>query len=347
MALRPSAHSTRRLIGQTGGVAVAMSALLLATGCSVLNGSSGSSSDTTSASSGGLEKSTITVAAQPFVDAAPLYIAQQKGYFKAEGLTVKIVSLPSATVIIPKVADGSVDIGEGNFDSVISAQIKKVADFKFVGIASSGKPGAVEVTTMPNSGITNVQGLEGKTVATNTQSDVLFFALEADLKAANVPLNTVQFATITHANIPQAIGSGQVPAGLQVQPYLAEAARQYGVRPVVDVFSGPTNGLPYNSYFATSKLTTQDPKTVAAFDRALAKGAADATANRKTIEQVLPGYTGVDPSIAALISTPNFPPALSAAQVQRDADLMTGFGFLKEKFDVTPMVWTPPASNGS
>src|SRR5205807_6538048 len=113
---------------------------------------------------------------------------------------VKIVSLPSATVIIPQVADGSVDIGEGNFDSVISAQYKKVADFKFVGIASAGKPGAVEVTALPSSGITNAQGLEGKTVGTNTQSDVLFAALEADLQAANVPLNTVSFTTVKHAD---------------------------------------------------------------------------------------------------------------------------------------------------
>lgn len=350
MALRPSAPSTRRrLAARAGGVgSVAAAALLLVTGCSVLNGGNGSSSDSSGPNSAGLEKPNITIAAQPFVDAAPLYIAQQKGYFKQVGLNVKIVSLPSATVIIPKVADGSIDIGEGNFDSVISAQYKKVADFRFVGIASAGKPGAVEVTAMPNSGITNAQGLEGKTVATNTQSDVLFAALEADLQAANVPLDTVKFTTITHADIPQAIGTGQVPAGLQVQPYLAEAARQYGVRPVVDVFSGPTNGLPYNSYFALGKLTQQDPKTVAAFDKALAMGAADATANRKDVENILPTYTNVDPTIASLISEPTFPPSLSAKQVQRDADLMTEFNIsFNTKFDAAAMCWFPPGTNTS
>jgi NitT/TauT family transport system substrate-binding protein len=349
MALRPSAPSTRRLIARAGGVgSVATAALLLVTGCSVLNGGNGSSSDSSGPNSAGLEKPNITVAAQPFVDAAPLYIAQQKGYFKQVGLNVKIVSLPSATVIIPKVADGSIDIGEGNFDSVISAQYKKVADFRFMGIATAGRPGEVEVLALPNSGITNAQGLEGKTVATNTQSDVLFAALEADLQAANVPLDTVKFTTITHANIPQAIGTGQVPAGLLVQPYLAEAARQYGARPAVDVFSGPTNGLPYNSYFALGKMTQQDPKTVAAFDKALAMGAADATANRKDVENILPTYTGIDPTLAALISLPTYPPSLSAKQVQRDADLMTEFNIsFNTKFDASAMCWFPPGTNSS
>jgi NitT/TauT family transport system substrate-binding protein len=349
MALRPSAPSTRRLVARSSGVvSVAAAALLLVTGCSALNGGNGSSSDSSGPNSAGLEKTTITVAAQPFVDAAPLYLAVQKGYFKQQGLTVKIVSLPSATVIVPKVASGAVDIGEGNFDSVISAQYKKTADFKFVGIASAGKPGAVEVTALPSSNITNAQGLVGKNVATNTQGDVLFGALEADLKAANVDPTSVHFVTITHAAIPQAIGTGQVPAGLQVQPYLAEAARQYGVRPVIDVFSGPTNGLPYNSYFSLSKMTQQDPKTLAAFDKGLAMGAADATANRKDVENILPSYTGVDPTIAALISEPTFPPALSAKQVQRDADLMTEFNIsFNTPFNVSSMCWTPPGTSGS
>ncbi|HEX4222268.1 MAG TPA: ABC transporter substrate-binding protein [Pseudonocardiaceae bacterium] len=349
MALRPSAFSTRRLTARAGAVAsVAAASVLLVTGCSALNGGSGSSSDSSGSNSAGLEKPNITVAAKPFVDAAPLYIAQQKGYFKQVGLNVKIVSLPSATVIIPKVASGAVDIGEGNFDSVITAQYKKVADFKFVGIASAGKPGAVEVTALPSSNITNAQGLIGKNVATNTQGDVLFGALEADLKAANVDPSSVHFVTITHSAIPQAIGTNQVPAGLQVQPYLAEAARQYGVRPVIDVFSGPTDGLPYNSYFSLSKLTQTAPKTVAAFDKALAMGAADATANRKDVENILPGYTGVDPTIAGLISEPSFPPSLSAKQVQRDADLMTEFNIsFNTKFDVSSMCWTPPGTSGN
>jgi len=340
MALRPSAHPTRRLIGRSGGVAVAAAALLLAAGCSVLNGSSGSTSGGSSAGAGNLETTSLTVAAQPFVDAAPLYIAQQKGYFKQAGLNVKIVPGPSATVIIPKVASGAVDIGEGNAVSVISADVKKVADFKFVGLASSGKPGAVQILALPSSGITNAQGLVGKTVGTNTLSDVLFVATAATLQANNVPLASVHFVVVPHPQIPQAIGSGQVQAGLLVEPYKTQTAKQFGAKPVVDVFSGPTNGLPYNSYFSTSKFVAAHPNTMKAFDEALAKGAADATANRKDVESILPTYTQVDATTAALISTPNFPTSVTAAQLQRDSDLMSEFGLLPGgPFNVSSMFW--------
>jgi NitT/TauT family transport system substrate-binding protein len=349
MALRPSTPSTRRRVGLTGGVAVTAAALLLASGCSVLNGSSGSSDSSSGSNCGGLEKSTINVAAQPFVDAVPLYIAMQKGYFKAACLTVKVTQLPSATTIMPKVHTGSIDIGEGNYASIIEAQIGKAGDYKFVAGASEGRPNSVEVMALPSANISSAKDLAGKKVGINTLDDVLYAAFAAVLQANNVDLKSVQMTKIKHADIPQAIGNGTVAAGLEVEPYKTEAARKYGARPVVDLFQGPAANLPFNSYFANSSFVQKNPKTVAAFVSALEKGAADANSNRKDVEGVLPTITGVDATTASLVALPNFPTTLSTKQVQRVSDLMHTFlpDDVPTPFNVSTMVWTPPAANGS
>ena len=348
MALRSIAHPvrrSRRLAVSLSGVAA--TALLLVSGCSVLNGSSGSSSDGSSSGSGSLEKTTINVAAQPFVDAAPLYIAKEKGYFKQEGLNVNIVSLPSSTVIIPKLVSGAVDVAEGNFGSAITAEYNKTGDFKFIAYATTGKPGAVQVLALPNSGINSAKDLAGKTIGTNTLKDVLYDALAATLEANNVPLTSVHMTVVPHPQVPQAIGSHQVDAGVLVEPYRTQAARTYGARPVVDLFSGPTANLPYNAYYVNSTFAKQYPHTVNAFLRGLWKGAEDATNNRKDVEQILPTYTNVDTTTASLIALPNFPTGLSTASVQRVADLSTKFGLIGGHFDVSSMIYSYTPSNGS
>jgi NitT/TauT family transport system substrate-binding protein len=138
-----------------------------------------------------------------------------------------------------------------------------------------------------------------------------------------------------------------VDAGVLVEPYRTEAARTYGARPVVDLFSGPTANLPYNGYYVNSKFAQQNPHTVNAFLRALWKGAEDATSNRKDVEQILPSYTNVDPATASLIALPNFPTGLSTANVQRVADLSTKFGLIGGHFDVSSMIYSYTPSNGS
>ena len=61
----------------------------------------GSSRASTSGGSSAVEKPDLTVAVVPAISAAGLYIAQQRGYFTAAGLHVKIVPVASGVDAIP------------------------------------------------------------------------------------------------------------------------------------------------------------------------------------------------------------------------------------------------------
>src|ERR671931_191186 len=87
-----------------GIVAVAALALSI-TAC-------GSDSEKPSSSSG-LEKTTLTVGMLPIQDAAQLKVAIDKGYFQAEGLTVKMQVLGGGAEAVPKLQSGNLDLAIG------------------------------------------------------------------------------------------------------------------------------------------------------------------------------------------------------------------------------------------
>ncbi|NJP98813.1 ABC transporter substrate-binding protein, partial [Nonomuraea sp. FMUSA5-5] len=68
--------------------------------------------------------------------------------------------------------------------------------------------------------------------------------------------------------------------------------------------------------------------------RALAKGQQIAGADRKAIDEVVPTYTQISPDVAAAMRVGTFTMESDRAGVQKLADLMYGFGFIKTRPDV-------------
>ena len=318
---------------------IAAALMLCATaGCGLLNGAT--QPDSTD-NSHNLEKPNITLGVSPLIDAAPFYIAQQKGYFAAEGLHVKVVPAASGSDMIPLLHGGHIDIAISNWATVFSSQEKQIDDYRILADAGQGKAGVMVVATRPDSGIKGPKDLAGKTISTSTINDVPELALKAILQANDVDFSQLHIVVVHHPETPAALANKLVDAAIQIEPYITQAREQSGTVPVIDLFGpGVMHDLSVSSWFALRKFTTDDPKTAAAFQRALARGAADA-ANDQTVRQILPSYTGIDASTAALVTIPVFPTSLSATRLQRVADLMTTYGQLKGHMDVAPLLFMP------
>jgi len=354
MALRPSAdnhHTTddrRRRVRRLGIAALALPALMLAASCSLLNGSDASSSSTGSSSTSAgshVEKADLTVNFMQVTDCVPFQIALQKGYFKQEGLTITAKSVISGTESVPKVVAGTADVGFGNWATLLTAQAKKVGDFKIVADGAQGQAGTMALTTWPGSGISTLNDLRGKTISTNAQSDLPFLALKAILAANSVDINSMHVVVVHHPATMQALASHQVDAAIQLEPFMTQTAEKIGARPIVDLFgAGPTENLPIAGYFTTAKFAAANPNTVAAFARAMSRGAADAS-DRKQVEMYIPTFTKITKQTAALLKLPTYPTTLDAKRLQRVADLMQTYGLLQNKMDVASMVIvTQPAA---
>ena len=299
----------------------------------------GSSGGSPSPSGSGLEKTHLTVAALPVVDDAPLFLAIKKGYFKQQGLTVTPKIITQSTLALPDLLHGSVDIvGGGNYVSYMEGQASGTFKLKILVAGTECKAGSFGVLALPSSGITSPAKLAGKTIAVNLANNIQTLTANAALKADGVSPAAVKYVVIPFPDMAAALKAGRVSAISVVEPFLSGTEQALGAKLVLSQCSGSLASFPLSGYFTTAAWAQQNPRTAAAFQRAMDKAQAYADANPAAVRQVLPTYTKVTAAAAQHLVLNSFPATLSAAQLQRVADLMHTGGVLKSAFTVQPML---------
>jgi NitT/TauT family transport system substrate-binding protein len=120
-----------------------------------------------------------------------------------------------------------------------------------------------------------------------------------------------------------------------VEPYITDTAKALGARLVLDTAIGPTADLPVAGYASTAEFARNNPKTVAAFKRAIRR-AQQICGDRQNVEKVLPSYAQVDPQTAVITGVGVYPTSEqpSPVRLQRVADLMQRFNLLSARLDV-------------
>ncbi len=332
----------RRSIGtaRLRRLVVAVLAVTALAGCSAL----GSSDTSNSGGNTQVEKSKVKVAIIPqLLDIAGYERAKNAGYFKAEGLEVEEVSIKSATDAVPQLKADQLDFAFGNWTTFVEAQAKKAADIRMVSDGQQATEGMSALVAMPDSGIRTPKDLAGKTIGVNALKSNVELTTRAVLQANDVDANTVQFKVIPTSNALNALQTKQIQVMSLQMPNLTVAKQQLGVVVVADRATGPVADFPISGYVSSAKFVQGNPKTVAAFQRAMAKGQGE-VADRQVLEETLLSYSGIEPNIAKLVVAGAFPTSVDKTRMQRVADLMQTYGILSEKFDVGPMIVQAPTS---
>ena len=120
----------------------------------------------------GLEKTTLTVGAVPVADEAGLYIAEDEGLFKAEGLNVTIDSIVSSADATKGQNDGTYDITAGNSVSYIQDQVTGQSHLEIIAEGSLMQPDTQALYTLPGSPVTDVTDLKGKRIGVNARNNI-------------------------------------------------------------------------------------------------------------------------------------------------------------------------------
>ncbi|MGH3244363.1 MAG: ABC transporter substrate-binding protein [Spirillospora sp.] len=323
----------RAAAGSAVGIAVAVA--LTATGC-------GGSDATTSA--GGLEKAEIVLGTMTIADTAPVQLALTKGLFKAEGLTVRTQVVQGGAVGIPLLRGGRLDIGFGNYLSLFIAGVKDPGFHPK--IIAAGFTGAAETHTVrvrADSPYRTIKDLAGKRIGVNTRRNVSTLMVRAAGRAQGVDFDDDRsFVEVPMPAMAQALKSRSVDAVMINEPFDTEIEQSMGARMVADMSGGPTANLPIAGYAATERFVKENPKTVAAFQRALVK-AQGMCADRRVVQDLLPAYAkGIDAKVAARMDFGTYPTSLDVADLRRVADLVRRFGYVDEPIDVKKFVEDHP-----
>jgi NitT/TauT family transport system substrate-binding protein len=287
----------------------------------------------------GPEATPIVVGAVPAIDTAGLYIAQQRGYFAAEGLRVKIEPIVSSELAISRQLAGVYDITFGGYVSYIQADAEQNADLHLFAEGSVMGPGEQGLLTMPGSRITTVAGLRGATIALNVVNNVGTILVGSALESLGMRLSAVRFVQIPFQDMASALKDRRVGAAWMPEPFVSSAEETLGARDISDLDFGPVTGFPLVGYAATGTWERKHPRAEGAFLRALEEGQEVADTDRAAVEQAMEAFVGVPAITAAVMALPQFTVgAVDRVRIQRVADAMRQFGLLKRPFNVGPMI---------
>jgi NitT/TauT family transport system substrate-binding protein len=293
------------------------------------------------AGQGAPEKTNIMVDVFPTLDFAGLYIAQMDGLFRQQGLNVTIKFAPLSQLAVTSVLNGTSDISGTDYVTYIDNELNDNARLRIIAEASSLEPHDLEMFVSPHSRITALSELEGHTIGVTSADDIDTLLVRALLAENGISANSVniQFG-FQLPNVAGQLDIGQADAAPIPEPFASEGEQQYGLQELADVDQGVTTNFPLEGYAVTQAWAQKYPNTLAAFDRALEQGQQIADSNRAAVEAATEKFLGIEPQTAAVMTLPDYPLSVTAAQLQRVANTMVQFGMLPQKdasFKITSM----------
>lgn len=297
------------------------------------------------------ENSSLTIAAAPQPGDAPLYIAQEKGLLQRSGLTVRIQNYPSVRAELAALRKGKADIAAGDYADFFYAQEQRHSPgMVIVADGYDAGPNVMQVLTLPSSGIVSPLNLRNKTIGTaspqllpasttGTPFSLETVATQSVLTNDGLTPGSVQWRPMPGSHLIGALRSGQVNAILVTEPQIYQAESELGAVSVLDSCSGQTGGLPLSGYFALRSFAGPHAAALSAFRSAMLQAQADA-GQAAPVQAVMTHFEGLSTQTASLVTLGVYPTTLTAANLQRIANLMFFYGSLRRPLGVASMIFT-------
>ena len=150
----------------------------------------------------------------------PWMVAQQRGYFRAEGLAVTFETAPGGLAVAERLAAGAAIVGGAIGDTPILVRPNGV---KVRAVAILGGGSLMQLVINRAKGIDTVAGLKGRTVAVLSGQDSMAWALRGMLMAQGLGAGDVTLRQAGPDELVRLFLSGQVEAMAAVPEWTAQA----------------------------------------------------------------------------------------------------------------------------
>ena len=208
---------------------------------------------------------TITVGLMPDVDSIPFIIAQEKGFFKEEGLTVTLKQFKSAMERDSALQSGNLD---GAISDMLAEAFAKAGGFDTV--ITSLSTGSYKMVAGKNETAASIQDLKGKDVAIS-KNTIIEYVTDRIVAEGGLPANGINKIVIPQ--IParlEMLQNGKIAAATLPEP-LATVAIKNGARLVK---SSDQMGINPGVLIFTAKAVAEKEKEIQAMYRAYSKAVA-------------------------------------------------------------------------
>ncbi|OGB08252.1 MAG: ABC transporter substrate-binding protein [Burkholderiales bacterium RIFCSPHIGHO2_12_FULL_69_20] len=220
---------------------------------------------------------TLAVGGKNLLYYLPLTIAEQLGYFKAEGLDLKIVNFAGGSQALRALVGGSADVVSGAFEHTVNLQAKgqRLRAVALMGRAPQIVLG-INPKTMPN--FKSVADLKGKKIGVTAPGSSTNVMANFALAKVGLKPSDVSFIGVGAGNgAVAAMRSGQIDAMSNLDPVISLLTRSNDLKIISDtrvvaeadkVFGGP---MPAGCLYLKQAFIDQNPRTVQALANAIVR----------------------------------------------------------------------------
>jgi NitT/TauT family transport system substrate-binding protein len=291
------------------------------------------------APTGAAEPIKVTVALIPSESAAEAYYAQDLGFFKAAGLDVTFVPLPSSPPIIAAVSSGAADIGNSVVGSAVAARSRGITVRFFA-------PAGLYLSTAPTARLVSLKGtiyksgaeLAGKTIAVTGLADLTFYATKQWVEATGGNPNSMKFIELSEPEMLPALKEHRIDAGILIEPFIAQAGD--AVSSVAAIDDSVAKRFLATGWFASDAWLAAHPDVAAKYAAVMKQTAEWANAHHAESAAILLKYTKVTPEIVSRMQRATYGTTLDAALLQPVIDNAAKYGSFPRPVTAAELIWS-------
>ena len=223
-----------------------------------------------------LEKPKITMAVDGHATLyyLPLTIAEQLGYFRAEGIDLQIVEAGGADAALQAITSGAADVCSGAYEQTLSLQAKNQS-FQSIVLQGRAPQIAFGVSTKALPGYKAITDLRGKKIGVSAMGSPSHMIASQVLVLGGIKPEEVSFVPVgMSTSALQSLRSGHVDAMSNFEPLVSMLEQKGELKVISDtrtlkgtiaIFGGP---MPAACLYAATEFVQKNPDTC----QALANG---------------------------------------------------------------------------
>lgn len=313
----------------TGVAAVAIASLSL-TGCAALVTDTGTS---------GLEG--VTIAVEPVIGSASIYLGAREGFFADEGIDLTINSLPaSSKSVVDMVAAGNADFGLSDTLTLLVEHTTGAPVQVLSGAYSSTSDPDEDFAALvvkQDSPITTITDVQGKSVSSPSPRSLDETVVRGMIDDDGGNPAGVHFIKVPPSGAIGALESGEVDVAFVVEPYLSwalDAGHRVLSYPYVDY----VNYLTVAAYFTSTDTAENNADLTERFLAAAKKSMTFAQNNPEAVREIFATYTTTEEATRDTLVMPRFTPAIERPALEKLGATALEHGIVFEEPDLDSLL---------
>lgn len=265
----------------------------------------------------------------------------EQGFFEEHGFDVEIIQAASSAAQLPALDSGKIQFMLASPVSPILANTQGLDVQIVAGYAQNDPETVLDSTALlvgAGSPVMSPKDLEGKRVSINALGSVGEIGINAAVEADGGDPNTIQYIQLALGDVPAALESGEIDAGMTGAPWINQVQAAGGS--VLSDFIQEA-GLGKNELVVAGNGTyvKDNPEQAAEFVAALDETYEFANENHDALAAMLPALLNIPEQAAQAQVWMTYSSEIDADVLGTFAELMTRYDLVSKEPDMNAVIW--------